>query len=110
MRTLSKQLYLLGIAFLFSNAFNTVCHAEIIHNESAIEAVKFQYNLIGKDSGNIIAQQCEKCTSVRINITPETKAYTNGKFVPLTSVPRVSKIAITIIYDAKTMKAHKLIW
>ena len=87
----------------------SVCVAEIIHVDKAIEAEKFQMFHTGQ-SGYIMARECAKCPELRLTTNTNTQAIYNGHAVPLSSVPPVSTTTMTVIYDPQTNVAKKILW
>jgi len=83
--------------------------AEIINHEDAIETNEII--LVGtKTNGFVLARKCAKCPQLRLQLSPNTKAYAQGQQVPMSSVPNRLKTAITVIYDPKTNVVNRIKW
>jgi len=84
-------------------------YAEIILNEDAVEAD--QITVVGsKTNGFVLVKKCDTCPQLRLQLSPNTKAFFNGKEVPFSNVPSKAKNAITVIYDPKINTVNKIVW
>ena len=100
-----KLTFILLPIFLLSG----LSHSEIINHEDAIETDEIM--IVGNTSnGYVLAKKCDSCTQQRIRLSPNSKAYQNGRLVPMSSVPSRSKTAITVIYDPKTNTVNSIKW
>lgn len=99
---------------LFISIFMMLCvtkasYAEIINHEDAIETNEIM--VVGtQPNGFVLARKCDKCPQLRLQLSPNTKAYSKGKQVPMSNVPNRAKTAITVIYDPKTNTVNKIKW
>jgi len=78
------------------------------HN--AIESVSLRISLDDSLHGFIEGKVCDECDTIRVTITPDTKAYANNIEVPLKSAEaRLGRYA-TVIYENKTKNVSAIRW
>ncbi len=61
-------------------------------------------------TGFVDYQFCTKCKAVKLNITPQTKAYANYKQVPLKEVKNRLGRSAEIVYDSETKNIESFAW
>lgn len=61
-------------------------------------------------TGFVDYQFCTKCKAVKLNITPQTKAYANYKQVPLKQVKSRLGRSAEIVYDSNTKNIESFAW
>lgn len=61
-------------------------------------------------TGFVEYQFCTKCKAVKLNITPQTKAYANYKQVPLKEVKNRLGRSAEIVYDSETKNIESFAW
>lgn len=105
MRTSLFPALLIGLLL----CWQTALRAEILHPEAAIEAEEHSVTH-ARAGGFILARQCEQCDMLSLEIDAATKAYANGKEVPIGSIPSQDKTSITVIYDPKSKVAKRVLW
>lgn len=92
---------------MFSCQLNA--YAEIIQNEAAVEAVEFSVTH-ARVGGFIHARQCQQCPMLSLQIDDKTRAFANGKEVSVNTIPSQPASAVTVIYDAKSKIAKRVLW
>jgi len=83
---------------------------KIIKTHSAIRSVSLRIHMEDDLHGVIESKNCSFCKTIKIKITPNTKAYANNVIVPLRQARnRMGRFA-TIIYELKTKKVSAIRW
>ena len=70
--------------------------------EEAIESSNLEIRLANNLTGIIKGKQCDKCQSVLLKITPNTKVKVNGFVTVLTNIRKCSGKPSTVIYNIKS--------
>jgi len=79
-----------------------------IHN--AMESMSLRIALDASLNGFIEGKVCDDCETIRVTITPETKAYAKNVEVPLKKAEsRLGRYA-TVIYLVKTKEVTAIRW
>ncbi len=82
----------------------------IIKTHDAIRSVSLRIQMNDDLHGIIESKTCSFCQTIKIKITPETKAYANNINVPLKHAKnRVGRFA-TVIYELKTKNVSAIHW
>lgn len=77
---------------------------------NAIESQSLRISLDSSMNGFIEGKVCDECETIKVTITPDTKAYDNSVEVPLKKAKdRLGRYA-TVIYELKTMKVSAIHW
>jgi len=83
---------------------------KIIRTHNSIRSVSLQIHMEDDLQGVIESKNCSFCKTIRIKITPNTKAYANNINVPLRQAGnRIGQYA-TIVYELKTKRASTIRW
>ena len=61
-------------------------------------------------TGFVDYEFCTTCKAVKLNITPQTKAYANYKQVPLKEVKNRLGRSAEIVYDSETKNIESFAW
>ncbi len=100
-----------------ANAFspiseNTISNIdqEIIKTHNAIRSVSLQIRMEDDLHGIIESKNCSFCKTIKIKITPNTKAYANNISVPLRQVKNRMGQYATIVYELKTKQVSTIRW
>jgi len=79
-----------------------------IHN--AIESMSLRISMDASLHGFVEGKVCDECDTIRVSITPATKAYANNVEVPLTNAKsRLGRYA-TVIYLMDTKEVTAIRW
>lgn len=82
----------------------------IIKTHNTIKSVALRMQLDENLHGFVESKHCSFCKTVRITVTPETKAYANNIKVPLKRAKnRIGRFA-TVIYELKTNNVSAIHW
>lgn len=82
----------------------------IIETHDAIESESLRISIGGDLNGFVEGKICDDCETIKVNITPATKAYKNGKEVSLLSAKnRLGRFA-TVIFEVKTKNVSAIRW
>ncbi len=83
---------------------------KIIKTHNAIRSVSLRIQMEDDLHGIIESKNCSFCKTIKIKITPNTKAYANNVSVPLRQAKnRMGRFA-TITYELKTKKVSAIRW
>lgn len=83
---------------------------EVMKTHNAIKSVSLRMSLDDSLYGFVESKVCSFCKTIRIKITPSTKAYKNNINVPLKQAKnRIGQYA-TIIYELKTNHISAIRW
>lgn len=82
----------------------------LIETHDAIETASLRMSL-GKDMhGFIEGKKCDNCKPLKVTVTPDTKAYQDGKEVPLKKAKsRIGRFA-TVIFERETKNVSAIRW
>jgi hypothetical protein len=85
-----------------------VAKAELINNQDAIEASDINVTVHGPGQGYVLARSCAACPFTRLEITPATTVWVNGK--PARADERIQRSwsGGAVIYDIKTKQIVRL--
>jgi len=79
-----------------------------IHN--ALESMSLRISMDSSLNGFIEGKVCDECETIRVTITPATKAYANNVEVPLKEAEsRLGRYA-TVIYLKETKEVSAIRW
>ncbi|MCW8855252.1 MAG: hypothetical protein OQK76_08980 [Gammaproteobacteria bacterium] len=79
-------------------------------NEEVIEGKPDTF-FIGKTlEGTMRIKACDSCDDLKLRITPDVKAFLEGKPVLLRDVAKRSDKPLVVFYDSKTKLVTKLHW
>jgi hypothetical protein len=82
----------------------------VIETHNAIESESLRISLDGNLHGFVEGKVCDFCETIRVTITPNTKAYANNVEVPLKNAKnRIGRYA-TVIYELKTKNVSAIRW
>lgn len=77
---------------------------------NAIESDKLRISIDGTSNGFVEGRVCDHCEDIKVTITPDTKAYANGKEVSLSAAAnRIGRFA-TVIYERESMRVTEIRW
>lgn len=83
---------------------------QVMQTHNAIKSVSLRMSLDENLHGFVESKVCSFCKTIRIQITPKTKAYSNNINVPLKQAKnRIGQYA-TIIYELKTNHISAIRW
>lgn len=83
---------------------------EVMQTHNAIRSVSLRMSLDDNMHGFVESKTCSFCKTIRITITPKTRAFENNINVPLKKAKnRIGRHA-TIIYDLKTKQISAIRW
>lgn len=91
---------------------NTISNIDqkILKTHNAIRSASLQIHMEDDLHGVIESKNCSFCKTIKIKITPNTKAYANNISVPLRQAEnRMGRFA-TIVYELKTKKVSTIRW
>jgi len=98
----SLLLAMMTVAFTAANA------APVVMLEEAIESESLQIKITKDLSGVVRGKICDRCETIVVNITPETKLYIKGKQVDLSKASSRSGKPGTVVFNIKTQKVTKI--
>jgi len=82
----------------------------VIETHNAIESESLRISLDGNLHGFVEGKVCDFCETIRVTITPNTKAYANNVEVPLKNAKsRIGRYA-TVIYELETKNVSAIRW
>ena len=83
----------------------------IIMAENAMETESLRISLDARTStGFVIGKICDQCNEIQAQITPETRAYHDGKEIPLARASdRLGRYA-TVFMDMENKRVTRIIW
>jgi hypothetical protein len=83
-------------------------NAELINNQDAIEATEINVTIRGPGDGYVLARSCTDCPFTRLEITPDTMTWVNGK--PARTNERIQRnwTGGVVIFDTKTKQIVRL--
>ena len=95
-----------------NSPYNTISNSEqrIVKKYNAINPLHLRISLNNNLHGVIESKTCIFCKTIKINITPETKAYANNIKVPLAQAKGRTGHFATVIYELKTNKVSEIHW
>lgn len=114
------QAFFTLLLLLVSAQANAISHSQanvlasanqtIIKTHDAIRSVSLRIRMDDDLHGIIESKTCSFCQTIKITITPETKAYANNINVPLKQAKnRIGRFA-TVIYELKTKNVSAIRW
>ncbi|VAW50795.1 hypothetical protein MNBD_GAMMA06-413 [hydrothermal vent metagenome] len=83
---------------------------KIIKIHNAIRSASLRIQLGDNLYGFIESKNCSFCKTIKITVTPNTKAYRNNISVPLKQAKKRSGQFATIIYNLKTNNVSAIHW
>jgi len=83
---------------------------KIIKKHSAIRSVSLRIHMDDNLHGTIESKNCSFCKTIKIKITPNTKAYANNINVPLIQAKNRMGRYATIVYELETNKVSTIRW
>lgn len=92
------------------NSLASLVNQEIIKTQNAIRSVSLRIKLDDTLHGIVESKTCSFCKTIKINITPNTKAYANNINVPLKQAMNRFGRNATVIYDLKTNNISAIRW
>ncbi len=82
----------------------------IMETHNAIESSSLRISLDSTMHGFVEGKVCDFCETIKVNITPDSKAYANDVEVPLEQATgRLGRFA-TVIYELKTKNVTAIRW
>ncbi len=82
----------------------------VMQTHNAIRSVSLRLSMNDNLHGFVESKTCSFCKTIRIEITPSTRAYANNVNVPLIKAKnRIGQYA-TIVYELKTKKISAIRW
>jgi hypothetical protein len=88
---------------------STASFAQDEHPELPIESTDVTVTQ-AKPGGMLLIRPCKDCPMMSLQFDANSKAFTKGKAVSLSSIPEHSRSAITVIYDPKTNMVKRVFW
>jgi hypothetical protein len=85
-----------------------VVNAELISKQGAIEASEINVTVHGYGDGYVLARSCANCPFTRLEITPETNVWVNGKPVRADERIQRSWSGGAVIFDTNTKQIVRL--
>lgn len=106
-----KKIFLFMVSIISVVALsNAYAESKMERIEEAIEAERLQITLDDSLNGYITGAICDDCKTIRVTITPETRAMDRNTVVPLIKArDRAGKSAI-VIFDAKKLTVNTIRW
>jgi len=96
-------------SYILENTISNI-DQKIIKTHNAIRSVSLRISMEDDLNGIIESKNCSFCKTIKIKITPNTKAYANNVNVPLRQAEnRMGRFA-TIVYELKTKKVSTIRW
>jgi len=91
---------------------NTISNIDqkIIKTHNAIRSVSLRIRMKDDLHGIIESKNCSFCKTIKIKITPNTKAFANNISVPLRQAENRMGRYATIVYELKTNKVSTIRW
>ena len=81
-----------------------------IEKHNAFESMALRISIDKSSHGFVEGKVCDYCEEIKVNITPETKAYNNNVEVPLKQAKgRLGQYA-TVIYELETKNVSAIRW
>ena len=85
-------------------------HRGFIETHDAIESKKLRISLDKNNHGFVEGRSCKTCDTIKLTITPETKAFIGKKEVPLSRASdRLGRYA-TVIYELGSKNISQIRW
>jgi hypothetical protein len=82
----------------------------IIQTHNAIESQSLRISLDSSLHGFVEGKVCDQCETIKVTVTPETRAYDNDVEVPLIRAKsRIGRYA-TVIYELNTKNVSEIRW
>lgn len=82
----------------------------IIETHNAIESASLRISIGSDLNGFVEGKVCDECETIKVNVTPATKAFKNNVEVPLSRAKsRLGRFA-TVIYEVKTKNVSAIRW
>ena len=82
----------------------------IIETHNAIESQSLRISLDSSLHGFVEGKVCDQCETIKVTVTPETRAYDNDVEVPLVRAKnRIGRYA-TVIYELDTKNVSEIRW
>lgn len=82
----------------------------IISTHDAIESMSLRISIDNSLHGFVEGKVCDSCETIKVIITPETRAYAHGREVPLKKArSRIGRFA-TVIFERDTKKVSAIRW
>jgi len=82
----------------------------IIETHNAIESQSLRISLDSSLHGFVEGKVCDQCETIKVTVTPETRAYDNDVEVPLIRAKsRIGRYA-TVIYELNTKNVSEIRW
>ena len=102
MRILNRIMLVAGLTMTLS------VQAELINFQEAIEASSIRVSAAPPGRGHVDARSCRTCKSVRLEITPATIVFVNGKKVSAGGKISRHWPAGLVIYDVESKQVVRL--
>ena len=83
---------------------------KMIQHEDAIEANSVQFFVDASGSGSVVVRSCANCEPVRLPVTSKTKAYDNGKEVPMASMAGKTRQTAVVFFLIKDKSVSRVTW
>ena len=81
-----------------------------IETHNAIESQSLRISLASNLSGFVEGKVCDECESIKVTITPQSKAFNKSVEVPLINAKnRIGRYA-TVIYELKSKNVTAIHW
>lgn len=82
----------------------------VIMVEDAIETESLRLSLSASLHGFVEGKVCDECETIKVPITPETKAFSGDVEVPLIKAKNRIGRPATVFYDIETKNATRIRW
>ena len=82
----------------------------VIETHNAIESEALRISLASDLTGFVEGKVCDSCKTIKVMITPQTKAYNKGLEVPLIEAKRRIGRFATVIYELETKNVSAIRW
>ena len=110
MKSILRHLLLAAALTLAGAALPIASQAAFTSDQVSVESMSVTVHLEGRHKGTVTAAPCETCSPVHIKIDEHTRAYHDGKEVPLHQARVLVDKPATVIYEKATHTAVKIIW
>lgn len=98
---------LMMMLFLSSGSVSAI---EKPKKTQTIEAVKLQIMLGDDLKGYVTGRICDQCNLLRVNVTPDTKAFAGSLAVPLIEAKKRAGKEALVTFEEETLKVVTIHW
>lgn len=104
-----KKYSLLSLFLIVFTSFSSLVHAgKTVLVEEAIESASLNIKISRDLTGIVRGKVCDRCETIVVNITPETKLFIKGEQADLSRAASRSGKPGTAVFNIKTRKVTKI--